>query len=526
MALFENFPYTNLQDINLKCLIDTINSIKEGQVISVNGKTGEVTLYEAASVQFPDVSGDVWNIVRNANGHRVGIAFHDDGMAYILHDGYQFQIYNSQNPPPYPVTSVNGQTGNIILYSGASVELPALDDQQLLSWRIFRDINGTTRGIKFDTDGKAYVMDGTPGNDQIYTIKNPPFDGDMEIHFPSYDDVNGHSYLIGRYFNNNWLGFKIYDDGHVSIMTDDNTEIPLYVQGVTSPSDFTDPSAAVLELVNVLPLGSTEWGIIRNISGADVGLLFKYNSITLEWELYKKANNTLDKLLTLADIPAGSGVVSINNKTGAVTLYGTDIELAQGFGETVKQAIDSLRAETTCIESGIAIVADGNTHGAINKNDFVYVKNNQTLAEGLYKATQQIAANAVIDNINVSPSASNVLSSRSRAYAPDQSVNQTFMCFGVVTSNALNLSLFVPMLVADTVERVTIDSAKISLRAPAGGYIGAFQLEVKTLIDSISILPQGAGLRISITNNTAFANAVNTTPIAGVIELNMSFHNV
>lgn len=266
MALFENFPYTNLQDINLKWLIDTINKIKEGQVISVNGQTGEVTLYEDASVQFPDTDARVWNVVRNANGHRCGIAFHDNGLAYILYDGYQFNIYNDDNPPPYPVTKVNGQTGDVVLYSSAIVELPPLDDQTLMSWRIYRNINGTNRGIKFDTDGKAYIVDGTPGNDQIYTVKNPPFEGDMEIHFPGYDSANEHSYLIGRYFNNNWLGFKIYDDGHVSVMTDDNTEIPLYVQGVTSPSDFTDPTDAVLELVNPLPLGDTEWGIIRSHS--------------------------------------------------------------------------------------------------------------------------------------------------------------------------------------------------------------------------------------------------------------------
>ena len=37
MSLFENFPYTNLHNLNLDWLIKIINDLKEGMVVSVNG---------------------------------------------------------------------------------------------------------------------------------------------------------------------------------------------------------------------------------------------------------------------------------------------------------------------------------------------------------------------------------------------------------------------------------------------------------------------------------------------------------
>lgn len=520
MALFENFPYTNLQDINLKWLIDTINKIKEGQVISVNGQTGEVTLYEDASVQFPDTDARVWNVVRNANGHRCGIAFHDNGLAYILYDGYQFNIYNDDNPPPYPVTSVNGQTGDVTLYSSASVQLPALDDQQLLSWRIFRDINGTTRGIKFDTDGKAYIMDGTPGNDQIYTVKNPPFDGDMEIHFPGYDSVNEHSYLIGRYFNNNWLGFKIYDDGHVSIMTDDNTEYPLYVQGINDPSDFNDPADIVMEIKTALPSG-TEWGIIRKCSQVDVGFLFRFNNLTLEWDAYIKKDNTLTKLLTINDIPSGTGVVSINTKTGVVTLYGNEILLGVGLAETVTQAISSCRTTDTLIETGLVIVADGNTHQAIKTQQIIYVKNNNDLSEGFYKATSNILANGIVDNTNTTP-VSDILNVKANTLAPDTYTNMFIRCYGYMSNNAQEIQLFIPLMIPQDVSNINITSCVISLRAPSGGFIGSANYEAVNDISASSLTWVSGGLNLVISKNSAWANALNNSCVAGSVTLSFT----
>ena len=60
MALFENFPYTNLHELNLDWLIQEMKDLEEkvqdGPVISVNGQTGVVTLYQEAQVRLPDVT--------------------------------------------------------------------------------------------------------------------------------------------------------------------------------------------------------------------------------------------------------------------------------------------------------------------------------------------------------------------------------------------------------------------------------------------------------------------------------------
>ena len=79
MALFENFPYTNLHELNLDWFINELNRIKESAVLSVNGLTGDVVLYENATVQFPNISENDWSIIRLANGTRLGIAF-NNGM--------------------------------------------------------------------------------------------------------------------------------------------------------------------------------------------------------------------------------------------------------------------------------------------------------------------------------------------------------------------------------------------------------------------------------------------------------------
>ena len=53
------------------------------------------------------------------------------------------------------------------------------------------------------------------------------------------------------------------------------------------------------------------------------------------------------------------------------------------------------------VKDGIAIVATGNTHVAITSGQYVYIQDNSTLAEGLYRATTNIAANGTLSGSNV-----------------------------------------------------------------------------------------------------------------------------
>ena len=62
---------------------------------------------------------------------------------------------------------------------------------------------------------------------------------------------------------------------------------------------------------------------------------------------------------------------------------------------------DKTDSAVAAVQDGLAIVADGNTHAAVAKGQFVYVRNHDTLAEGLYKATEAIATNETLSTGNL-----------------------------------------------------------------------------------------------------------------------------
>lgn len=53
------------------------------------------------------------------------------------------------------------------------------------------------------------------------------------------------------------------------------------------------------------------------------------------------------------------------------------------------------------LAAGMAILANGNTHAAITSGQFVYVRGHGTLADGMYKATANIAANGALSTSNL-----------------------------------------------------------------------------------------------------------------------------
>ena len=57
-------------------------------------------------------------------------------------------------------------------------------------------------------------------------------------------------------------------------------------------------------------------------------------------------------------------------------------------------------ADTT-IENSIAIASNNNTHIAITKGEYVYVKNHDSLSEGLYIANSNISANDTLTSSNL-----------------------------------------------------------------------------------------------------------------------------
>lgn len=362
--MFNEFPYANFHELNLDWIIKKVKEAyspdnpPEGIVLSVNGEDGNVILYQDAIVRFPDVQDGTWNVHRIAGGASSGIQF-TPTKAQRISGANRYDMYDSNNPPPYPVTSVNGQTGNV------NIQIPV------------QSVNGQTGVVVIPPD------------------------------FTSGDEI----------------------------------------------MEFTQESEG------------NYWGLSRTVSTGNASIYLDTSNNTVK--AYISFNSTDGQtnvtypLLTSADIPSSSGVISINAKTGAVTLYGTDIYTSENSQTTVAQDLAShgnsiaslqqtqtedhtsliqTRSQLSTAQSNITnlqgrmTTAEGNIttnstnlSGEINRaknaeqnimesvailvsgdssstgasvGQYVYVKGSTItgITDGLYKASQAIPANTSIDS--------------------------------------------------------------------------------------------------------------------------------
>ena len=366
MSLFENFPYTNLHELNLDWLITQLNKISESAVLSVNGETGVVILYQNAVMSLPAVPEDHWSIIRTCDGTSRGIMFGNDNTAYIVHGGLMNQIYSVNNQPPYPVTSVNGQTGAITLYSEQYVRLPDLTDAQMTNWTIFRNLNNVSRGIQFDDDGTAYIIDGV-NRYQLYTANNQPnypvssvngqtgsvvlfTDSSGTVKFP--DEASGTEWSIERKVNGTKIALVMKNDGDLAIKIG-NTEYDVYT--VNNPPEMyvDDPTEEVQEVTE----SSTAdyWGLLRETTEGKIGIVFSNTDpdnpeVYLAYEDSNQQGQTL-QLLTPAQIPPSS-VVSVNGQSGLVVLKGSDLDVSATDSRKVDVAIEDAQESQAYVETG------------------------------------------------------------------------------------------------------------------------------------------------------------------------------
>ena len=333
--MFNEFPYTNFHELNLDWIIKKVQEAygpdnpPEGIVLSVNGQDGNVILYQDAIIRFPDVTDGTWNLHRIAGGASSGIQFLPN-KAQRISGSQRIDIYDAGNPPPYPVTAVNGQTGNV------TIQIPV------------QSVNGQTGVVVIPPD------------------------------FQSGDEI---------------MEFTQASDGNY-------------------------------------------WGLSRAVSTGNASIYLDTNNNTVKayisFESTDGQTSVTYPLLTSADIPSSSGVVSINSKTGVVTLYGNDIYTDQNSQTTVAQdlaananATNALAARVTTAEGNISGLTQGQT-GEIARaktaeqnimkavailingdtcatgaaaGQYVYLKDSTITGctDGLYKATQAIPANTIID---------------------------------------------------------------------------------------------------------------------------------
>ena len=251
--------------------------------------------------------------------------FHELNLDWILQK--LKEAYSSENPPDYPVKSVNGQTGDVIiaipsnfvqsvngetgdvvLYRNPLTQFPATDE---VRWNLFRICDGTETGIEFDENGASRI-EGIR-RIRIYDEDNPP---DYPV-----TSVNGQT-------------------GDVQI-TAGVQSVNGKTGNVVTP--FVNPNTDILTLDSNSP--SILWGISRNVPGGNVALYITTGGTNPQAFIryIPDGGQAINlPLLTTADIPASAGVISVNGKTGVVTLYGTDI-LTTENGNTIALDINSLK---------------------------------------------------------------------------------------------------------------------------------------------------------------------------------------
>lgn len=353
MGLFEQFPYSNFHTINLDWIIEQVKNTINNAVMSVNGQTGNVILYQSENVVFPDVQSDQWRMVRTADGHIAGVLFNQDYM-YVMYDNIADRVYTMNHPPAYPVTSVDGQTGDVKVFPDAATRLPDVTN----------DYTNIRRQI--ETNGSQNIVGIELKQDKAYRMKDA---GRYEI----YDSANQPPYPV--------------------------TSVNGQTGAVILAIPFTDVTVDDVMFVNAA--SGHEWGIGRETTDGTATIQIITDSTKAEAyiDFFDEGGQVsyTKKLLTTDDIPSSSGVVSINGQTGVVTINGDTMPIESGSADSVKDVTDALITADGMLKSDIAIVEDTNnaTHN-ITAGQYVVWKGS------LYTALSNIAIGDGLSAANLS----------------------------------------------------------------------------------------------------------------------------
>lgn len=378
--------------------------------------------------------------------------FHDLNLDWIIQKVKE--AYSPDNPPANVVLSVNGETGDVILYKDAVVTLPDVDEN---TWNIHRVANNNSSGIQFVNGQPAQRIDGINRYD-IYDTGNPPpvlsVNGQTgtvvlyrqaNIAFPNVAEtqwnmyrgtgpngvISGIQFKTGEYAEriDGSSRYQMYDAGNpppypvtsvgtltgavaildTSIVTDQGQQKLKIAFPVTSVDGAT---GAITTWYNhgyddlKLPVESEidEWSLNREIISGDIGISFEYDDTEETFAGYitfTPDGGTTQKLkiLTPTDIPSSAGVVSINGLNGVVTLTGSNINVSSTDTTKIATAISTLSNQVEQKVNVDVITATPETTNYATNN---YQTGDYILINGiLYKAIDNISVSDTFSSTNV-----------------------------------------------------------------------------------------------------------------------------
>lgn len=181
-----NYPWTNLHELNLNWILNQIrqlttqvtklvnltasaHSVPYGTdpTVDVTGGTGD----NPYNIDFgiPESASSAVNTVNGQSGDVI-ITASDIGLGNVDN----VQQYSATNPPPYPVTSVNGQTGAVTVTAPVTSVNGMTGDVIVSGGGGSGDVlsvNGQTGVVVLDNDDIGL---GNVDNVQQYSASNPP----------------------------------------------------------------------------------------------------------------------------------------------------------------------------------------------------------------------------------------------------------------------------------------------------------------------------------------------------------------
>ena len=474
MGLFEHFPFTNFHQLNLDWLIQEIKNLENHAVLSVNGETGDVILYKSENIVFPDVESNTWRMVRTADGHTAGIMF-QNGLAYVMFDSAAERIYTVDHPPTYPVTSVNGQTGDVTTYNQAYNRLPAVSEQNTNFYRTV-DKDGTPADVGIQVDKTKIERMNGMNRYKVYDEQNtPPYPvtsvngqtGAVILAIP-FDDVSDSVMMATEASEDHTAGFaRETIDGTVSIYT------------VTTGTD----ASAYLHFVS----SDDQYSYTR-------------------------------KLLTLDDIPSSSGVVSLNGLTGVVTLYGNTMPIENGSAYTVADIIEELKEDLAIVEN-----TDTATHNIV-KGHFVCWKG------FLHIATTNIAISDTLSLTNLTPvqkGGLNDLQNHIFHFPGDVLTDDGVeVVSAFLTGSQEKIYLSIPVQKnLEYITTATVTQLVMGVRVPSGGYLNGDNYDYLTNATSVTVnVDKLAGMiKIQLNNTNKWSSTVpNNTPLVASVNYSIT----